>query len=428
MKDKKKYSALLGGLAVAGMAIVAISAMAYASTAPSVSCTGAVSGDQITWTATSTGGNAPYAYLWSGANIASGTTSTPVTVTYGANGAYTADIQVTDASSSVATSSCSAAVNSYQTTTTGTLELYTMVNNGVGGTAVPSDFTVSVSGANANPGSSTGSASGTAVTVTANTAYSIGVSSLANYTASMGGNCIGPVAAGATASCTVTETYGAPITTPPVPPTPPLPRVNPPTLSIGPDGQFLSRGMTVTSVASGSFQGTVWGITYTVNWSGSLFPEFYFREGNGGSMTTDPVTQLQVGDEVGVSGRIDSSATPLVVDANVVRDYSIMAFRPGRREGQSSSPFYNGVGNGGENGNGSGLGNVGNGGENGNGSSLGTEGSISTSNASSVSSLQAQLDSLLSQFRSLETIFNNGQHGNGNGNGNGHGNGKGSDN
>ncbi len=419
MKGIKAYLALAGGLAVAGMAVVAVSALAHADTTPSVSCAGAVSGNQVTWTATSTGGNAPYAYLWSGASIASGTTSTPVTVTYGANGTYTADIQVTDASSSVATSSCSAAVAYYPTATTGTLDLYTMVNNSAGGTAIPADFTVSVNGANANPGSSVGSASGTAVTVAANTAYSIGVSSLANYTASMSGNCTGPVAAGATASCTVTETYGAPTTTPPVvPPTPPLPRVNPPTLSIGPNGQFLARGMTVTSVASGSFQATVWGITYTINWSGSLFPQFYFREGNGGSMTTDPVTQLQVGDEVGVSGRIDATSTPMVVDANVVRDYSIMTFRPGLREGQPGSPFYNGVGNGGENGNGAGLGTSGG---NGNGPSLNGEGSGSSAN---VSSLQAQLNNLLSQFRSLENIFN----ARGNGNGNGHGNGRGGDN
>ena len=390
------------------MAIVAISAMAHAATAPSVSCAGAVSGNQITWTATSTGGNAPYAYLWSGAGIASGTTSTPVTVSYGANGTYTADIQVTDASSSVATSSCAATVAYYQAAAaTGTLDLYTAVNNGAGGTATPADFTLSVNGANANPASSVGNGLGTAVAVDANTAYSVGVSSLANYTASMSGNCTGPVAAGATASCTVTETYGAPIVTPPVPPTPPLPRVNPPTLSIGPRGQFLSRGMTVTSVASGSFQATVWGITYTINWSGSLFPQFYFREGNGGSMTTDPVTQLQVGDEVGVSGRIDATSTPMVVDANVVRDYSIMAFRPGLREGQPSSPSYNGVGNGGEHGNGGGLGS---------GPSLNTEGNASPSN---VSALQAQLNNLLSQFRSLETLFSNGQHGNGNGHGRG---------
>jgi hypothetical protein len=101
-----------------------------------------------------------------------------------------------------------------------------------------------------------------------------------------------------------------------------MPRMNQPTLSIGAKGQFLGRGMTVTSVGTNSFQASVWGITYTVNWSG----EFWFRYGRANATST-PAQQLAVGDEVGVSGTVASSS-PLVVNANAVRDYSITMPRP----------------------------------------------------------------------------------------------------
>ncbi len=299
---------ILGAIAVTAFGVAAVAMMARADAALTVSCSGAVSGNQITWTATSTGGVAPYAFLWSGSGIAGGATGTAVTVTYGVNGTSTAMIQVTDASSSVATSSCSATVSSYP-----------------------------------------------------------------------------------------------PVVTPP--PTPPLPRVYPPELTINANGRFLVHGMTVTSVASGSFQGTVWGITYTVNWSGNLFPEFYFREGNDGGTATNPVTQLQVGDEVGVSGVIASSS-PLVVQADVVRDYSITTFRPGNREGQSISPFYNGTGEGGSN-------------------LSGTENESNASATTSTEDLNTRLQSLLSQFHNLQDMLQNRGNGNGNDNGNKNGNGNG---
>jgi hypothetical protein len=164
--------------------------------------------------------------------------------------------------------------------------------------------------------------------------------------------------------------------------------------------------MTVTSIASGSFQAQVWGITYTVNWSGQLPPEFFLRKGNKDNATTSVTEQLQVGDEVGVSGSV-SATSPMVVAASVVRDYSITAPRPGLRRGQSDSPYYNGVGNGGGNGNGQGEDNQ------------GVQGSTSTSSTSTSANLQLHLNDLMTQFHNLQNLLK--QNGNGNGNGNGKG-------
>jgi PKD repeat protein len=70
----------------------------------SVSCTGTPATSSVTWTANVSGGVAPYALLWG-----NGSTST-VQVVNEIPGTYTMNIQATDASSSVATSSCSAVV------------------------------------------------------------------------------------------------------------------------------------------------------------------------------------------------------------------------------------------------------------------------------------------------------------------------------
>lgn len=305
MKTRRSSTVWWSALSFAAFAAAAGAMLAHAdATALSVSCAGAVSGNQVTWTATSSGGTAPYALLWSGSGITGSVTGTSVTATYSANGTYTAMIQSTDASSTVATSSCAATVSSFNSTTT-----------------------------------------------------------------------------------------------PPVTPTttvPALPRVNKPMLTISGNGNFLVHGMTVTSVSSDSFEGSVWGITYTVEWNGSLVPEFYLRGGDSGGAGTDPVAQLSVGDEVGVSGRI-SSSSPMTVQANVVRDYSIMTLRPGRREGQSTSPFYNGIGQGGEH--------------------DGTEVNASGTASSTIESLSVRLQNLMNQFHDLQNLF---QHGNGNGGNGGH--------
>jgi hypothetical protein len=392
-------------LAGATMAIAAVSVFAAQAATPlTVSCGSSVSGNVVTWTASTTGGNAPVALLWSGATGIAGSTSTSMNVTYGMNATYSAMIQAMDASSTVATSTCTATVTANTTPTpTSTVNVVLGVNNTAGGSAVPANFTVSVNGAAATPSSFAGSGTSTAVTVNAGQSFSVVPSMISNYSATFSGTCSGSLSSSTIASCAVTETYVPSTVTPTS--TPPLPRVNPPSLSIGANGSFLARGMTVTSVASGSFQATVWGITYTVDWTGGAAPEFIFRKGNDAPTVTDPTTQLQVGDEVGVSGSV-TTANPMVVNANIVRDYSIIMLRPGLRRGQPSSPFYNGVGNGGGNGNGDSQGQG--------------EGDGVSAGASTSAAFSTQLTNLLNQLHDLQNLAK--------GNGNGNGNGKGKDN
>src|SRR5271154_4908250 len=89
--------------AVALVLIVAGVAQAQAQTTTQTStlaaaCSGSVSGNQVTWIATSTGGNPPVAFLWSGDPSVAGQTSGSLVETYTTNGTYTAGIQATDAS------------------------------------------------------------------------------------------------------------------------------------------------------------------------------------------------------------------------------------------------------------------------------------------------------------------------------------------
>jgi hypothetical protein len=243
---------IVGGAALVASGVLVVASMVGAQTAAlSASCNNVVSGNTIAWTATSTGGNPPYVFLWSGDSSVAGSTSTSIVATYSANGIYTANVQATDASSTVATSTCLGTVTSIVTVPTSTPSL-------------PHSF------------------------------------------------------------------------------------VKKPMLSIGENGRFLARGMTVTSVSSGSFQAQVWGIAFTVNWSGNLAAqfEFYYRFNKA---TSTPAQQLAVGDEVGVSGMLVSSSSPLTVNANVVRDYSITVQRPqpqgwgwGLLKGNVSSSDMNG--------------------------------------------------------------------------------------
>jgi hypothetical protein len=280
---KKSTIATLAGLGAMGALIVVSIALADTGNL-AVICSGNTSGSSVTWSAVATGGNAPYALAWSGDSNIAGATTTSVTDNFVANGTYTADVQVTDASSSVATSSCEATISVFPTPTP---------------TPTPS----------VSPSPSP------------------------------------------TPSPSATPT---PVPTP-SPVTSPLSRVNPPSLSIGANGQFLAHGMTVTSVASGSFEAEVWGITYTINWSGNFASPFEFWYRYNQATTTTPSTQLAVGDEVGVSGKV-SSSTPMTVNANVVRDYSIIVARPTPITWKNPQGNGNGNGNKGS-GNGNGYGN-----------------------------------------------------------------------
>jgi hypothetical protein len=113
-----------------------------------------------------------------------------------------------------ATATCTITETYVPPVTTGTLHLALAVDNTAGGSAISSNFTVTVSGANAAPSSFGGNAGGTAVTVDGGASYTVGASSQPNYTFSQSGNCTGPIAAGNSDTCTVTETYSpAPIPT-----------------------------------------------------------------------------------------------------------------------------------------------------------------------------------------------------------------------
>jgi hypothetical protein len=76
------------------------------------------------------------------------------------------------------------------------------------GPGSPSAFTMTVTGASASPSSFPGADTpGTAVSVASGQTYQVGESGpTANYTSSQSGNCTGPIAAGATGTCTVTNT------------------------------------------------------------------------------------------------------------------------------------------------------------------------------------------------------------------------------
>lgn len=92
---------------------------------------------------------------------------------------------------------------------TSTLNISLMVDNTVGGSATPSDFTVTVIAGHPSVSTFSGDASGTAVTIDANQAYYVNVSSLSNYAEGKSGNCddVSGLPSGNLAMCTITETY-----------------------------------------------------------------------------------------------------------------------------------------------------------------------------------------------------------------------------
>lgn len=200
------------------------------------------------------------------------------------------------------------------------------------------------------------------------------------------------------ATSTATATCQATVTAlPSVPPTstPPMPFMNRPMLNVNAEGNFLAKGMRVISVGSGSFTGQVWGVTYTINYSGNVngwgdSAEFYMRQGLTSTSTIQ--TQVQVGDEVGVSGRVDI-LNPFVVTAKVVRDYSIIMPRKEHNEDENE----NGGGKWMNSNNSNGQGNNGNG--NGNGENKGDRGDRGES--------MKRLNDLFGQLKSLQDLFRN---------------------
>lgn len=90
---------------VAGSAFMLAFTAVGASAALTVSCAGVPSASNVTWTASSLGGVVPVSFLWT-----NGSTSTVQTIAV-SPGLYSMALQGTDASSTVATSTCSATVS-----------------------------------------------------------------------------------------------------------------------------------------------------------------------------------------------------------------------------------------------------------------------------------------------------------------------------
>lgn len=108
--DIKRY---LFVLAAASAFVLPFAASASTLT---VSCAGAPAATSITWTASTTGGVSPVAFLWS-----NGSMSTVQTVAT-APGTYAMTLQATDASSSVATTTCSATIAVPEATSTSVMD------------------------------------------------------------------------------------------------------------------------------------------------------------------------------------------------------------------------------------------------------------------------------------------------------------------
>lgn len=91
---------------IVATSLVSLLALPFVASAATLtaSCTGIPSTTSITWTASSTGGVLPVAYLWGNSS-----TSTAQTIVV-TPGSYSMNLQVTDASSTVATTTCSATV------------------------------------------------------------------------------------------------------------------------------------------------------------------------------------------------------------------------------------------------------------------------------------------------------------------------------
>jgi peptidoglycan hydrolase-like protein with peptidoglycan-binding domain len=89
----------------AGAVLATLFAFASAASALTATCSGSPTATNITWTGTASSGIEPLAFLWG-----NGATSTSQTVA-SAVGTHTMTLQVTDASSTVATTSCSATIS-----------------------------------------------------------------------------------------------------------------------------------------------------------------------------------------------------------------------------------------------------------------------------------------------------------------------------
>jgi|GEM_PF-4092077 hypothetical protein len=147
------------------VAVLAVPAAAAHADALAVTCAGAATATGITWTATPSGGVAPYAYLWGNA-----ATSASQTVT-AAPGTHSQTITVTDASSTVASSTCSATVPVGAPTISAFTA--TPASIAVGSSTVLSWTVTNASSTSINHGLGTVSSTSVTVTPTVTTTYTL---------------------------------------------------------------------------------------------------------------------------------------------------------------------------------------------------------------------------------------------------------------
>ena len=143
-------------------------------------------------------------------NVASGAYS----VTEAATAGYTTTLSCVDPSGGTTTAGSSANIDLApgetvtctftNTIQTGTLTVIKNVVNDNGGTAVPSSFTMNVTGNNPSQASFPGSDSGVAITLEPG-AYSVSETGPAGYAATFSADCLGTIAAGENKTCTVTN-------------------------------------------------------------------------------------------------------------------------------------------------------------------------------------------------------------------------------
>jgi murein L,D-transpeptidase YcbB/YkuD len=144
-------------ISIVGMVLVLSFGLVNAASALTASCAGVPSSSNITWTASSAGGITPIAFLWG-----NGSTSSAQTVAY-ASGTHSMTIQATDASSTVATSTCSATIAALPAPSIASF-VATPSTITVGQSAVLSWTISNASSTSINNG--VGAVSGTSVTVT----------------------------------------------------------------------------------------------------------------------------------------------------------------------------------------------------------------------------------------------------------------------
>lgn len=152
-----KISALAGALLLPCLFVSAASAL-------TVACTGTPAPSAITWSAQASNGVQPYSFLWG-----NGSTSTSQTVN-ATPGQHSMNLQVTDASSTVATTTCSATVAQGPSITSFTASPTTII---AGQSSVLSWAVVNASSTSINQGVGTVSSTSATVSPSVTTIYTL---------------------------------------------------------------------------------------------------------------------------------------------------------------------------------------------------------------------------------------------------------------